>query len=234
MKHFLEVHLVALTFVIVVLASGSQSPAMAQKMHVGISVELPITHSAVPMPAADREDSSVVSVTEAGEVYFGVNSIDAADLAQKVKAELSGKTGNKLYIKADARAPYASLEKVLNAARAAGIERLALLTAQQVASEHANPVPPQGLDVRVGSAVPSNSDSVVVYVLQAGQQRPTLKINNDNISWETMQNRPAQSFPTGKVISISADALAPVAHVVEVIEACHSTGAMVVLVTPGT
>jgi biopolymer transport protein ExbD len=169
MKCSVEVCLLALTLATnTALTVGAQPAALAQTMQLGISVELPITNNAVPMPAADREGSSVVSITEHGEVYRGVNSIDAADLAQKLKEDLSSRTEKELYIKADKRAPYASLEKVLNAGRAAGVERPVLLTAQPVTSGHANPVPPHGLDVRVGSAVPSNSESLVVYVLQAG------------------------------------------------------------------
>jgi biopolymer transport protein ExbD len=213
MRYSVEVCLLAATLATnTALTVGAQSAAMAQTMQLGISVELPITNNAVPMPAADREGSSVVSLTEQGEVYSGVSSIDAADLAQKLKEDLSSKTGKKLYIKADARAPYASLRKVLNAARGAGVEGPVLLTAQQVTSGQENPVPPQGLDVRVGSAVPSNLNSLVVYVLQAGQQRAALKINNQNISWDTMRNTPLQFFPAGKVIAVIADTRLPVAR----------------------
>jgi biopolymer transport protein ExbD len=235
MKYSGEVCLLALTLATTAaLTTGAQSASPVQTMQVGISVELPITSNAVAMPTADREDSLVVSVTQGGNVYLGITAIGAADLPENLKRALSSENGNKLYIKADARAPYASLEKVLDAARAAGVETPALLTAQQVTSAQSIPLPPRGLDVRVGSAVPSDSRSITVHVLNSGQRRPALKINNENISWDTIRKTPSQFFPIGKVISITADALLPVARVVEVIDACESTGAKVLLVTPRT
>ena len=233
MKYSVEVCLLALTLATTAaLTTGAQSASQVETMQVGISVELPITSNAVAMPTADREDSLVVSVTHEGNVYLGINPIGAADLPESLKRALSSESGKKLYIKADARAPYVSLEKVLGAARAAGVQAPALQTAQQVTSAQSIPLPPRGLDVRVGSAVPSDSRAITVHVLNSGQQRPTLKINDENISWDTMRKSPSQSFPTGRVISITADALLPVARVVEVIDLCHATGAKVLLATP--
>ena len=58
-------------------------------MQKGISVELPLTGNAVPMPDADQEDSLIVSVTADGSVYFGANPISLAVLAEKIKGGLS-------------------------------------------------------------------------------------------------------------------------------------------------
>ena len=105
----------------------------------GISVELPVTSNAVAMPDADQEDSLIVSVTDNGRVYFGVNPISPAALAEKVKGGMSNRTEKKLYIKADARIPYANVVKVLDAVRAPGVEAPNLLTAQQDSSEPGTP-----------------------------------------------------------------------------------------------
>ena len=69
----------------------------------GISVELPVTINAVPMPDADREDSLIVSVTDNGSLYFGIDPISPAALAERVRSSLSNRAEKNLYIKADAR-----------------------------------------------------------------------------------------------------------------------------------
>ena len=57
------------------------------------------------MPDADQEDALIVSIKDDGSVYFGVNPICPAALAEKVKAALSNRTEKPLYVKADARTP---------------------------------------------------------------------------------------------------------------------------------
>lgn len=140
-------------------------------------------------------------------------------MAEKIKG-LSGQTEKKLYIKADARTPYANVVNVLDAMRTAGVEAPNLLTAQQDSSEPGTLVPPKGLEVLVGPPLPSGSDAIVVQALNSGQRWPTLKINNE-------QNR------SEKVVPLKADGLLPFAHVVQVIDMCRSMGAKVLLVTPG-
>jgi len=137
-----------------------QAEAMArepQTMQKGISVELPVTSNAVAMPDADQEDALIVSVTHDGSVYFGVDPISSAALAEKVKADLSNQNEKKLYIKADARTPYVNVVKVLEAARSAGVGAPNLLTAQRDSSEPGTPMSPKGLEVLLGLPLPSSS-----------------------------------------------------------------------------
>src|SRR5208282_4917669 len=142
------------------LGTEAAVPA-AQAMRKGISVELPVTSNAVPMPDADQENSLIVSVTDDGSVYFGVNPINPASLTEKVKDSLSNRTGKKLYIKADARTQYANVVKVLDAVRTAGIDAPNLLTAQRDSSEPGTLVRPKGLEVFVGPPLPSGSEATV-------------------------------------------------------------------------
>ena len=233
MNHLLEVCLVALTLTTGITPSiAAQSPGAMQK---GISVDLPLTGNAVPMPDADQEDSLIVSVTADGSVYFGVNPISPAALAEKIKGGLSDRTEKKLYIKADARTPYANVVNVLGAMRTAGVEAPNLLTAQQDSSEPVTLVPSKGLEVLVGPPLPSGSDAIVVQALNSGQQRPTLKINNERIPSATLPATLRQLLQnrSEKVVLVKADGLLPFAHVVHVIDICRSTGAKVFLVTPG-
>jgi biopolymer transport protein ExbD len=186
------------------------------------------------MPVADQEDALIVSVTDDGSVYFGVNPISPAALAEKVKGGLSNRTEKKLYIKADARTPYANVAKVLDAVRTAGVETPNLLTAQQDSSEPGTLVPPKGLEVLVGPLFPSGSETIVVQVLDSGPPRPTLKINNQQIRWATLQSMLGQLFQnrSEKMVLVKAQGTVPFADVVEVTDLCRSMGAKVVLATP--
>lgn len=207
----------------------------AQTMQKGIYVELPVTSNAIPMPDADREDSLIVSVTDDGIVYFGVNPIAPAALAEKVKGGLPNRIQKKFFIKADARTPYGNVVKVLDAVRTAGVEAPNLLTAQPDSSGLGTLVPPKGLEVLVGPPLPSGSEATVVQVLNSGQRWPTLKINNEHILWATLQSTLRQLFQnrSEKVVLVKAEGTLPFADVVDVTDMCRSAGATVVLVTPG-
>ena len=135
MNYVLEVCLAVTLAAGATPAIGAKSQAItAQTMQKGISVELPATRNAVAMPDADQEDALILSVTDDGSVYFGVDPISPAALAEKVRDALSNRTERKLYIKADARSPYANVVKVLDAMDTAGVEAPNLLTAQRDSS----------------------------------------------------------------------------------------------------
>jgi biopolymer transport protein TolR len=231
MSYILEVSLIALTL------STNMTPnvaAQSEPMQRGISVELAITRNAVLMPDADDEDASVLTVTDSGSVYLGIDPIAPADVAERVKGRLSTRKQQKLYVKADARTQYASIATVLDAARAAGVEAPALLTAQPDWSKPGTIVPPRGLEVLIGQSATSGQDSIVVQVLNSGKKRPTVKINNREIHEAGLRRSLAQIFGNRneKTVLVQADGLLPFAQVVHVIDLCHSTGASVVLVTP--
>ncbi|HMH08013.1 MAG TPA: biopolymer transporter ExbD [Terriglobales bacterium] len=233
MNHLLEVCLISVTLAPGITPSvAAQSPAQA--MRKGISVELPVTTHAVPMPDADQENSLIVSVTEDGDVYLGVNLIGPAALAEKVKGGLPNRT-EKLYIKADGRTKYANVVKILDAVREAGVEAPNLLTAQRDSSESGTLVPPKGLEVLTSPLLPSGSGATVVQVLNSGQRWPTLKINNERIPRAALQSTLSRLFQnrSEKVVLLKADGVLPFANVVDVTDVCRSAGAKVVLVTPG-
>jgi biopolymer transport protein TolR len=236
MNYLLEVCL------LVTLAAGAtpaigaaQSPTIAaQTMQKGISVELPVTSNAAAMPDADQEDALIVSVTDDGSVYFGVDPISPAALAEKVRDRLSNRTERKLYIKADARTPYANVVKVLAAMRTAGVEAPNLLTAQRDSSGPGTLIPPKGLEVLIGSPLRAGSEAIIVQVLNSEHQRPALKINNEPVQRATLQGRLRQLLRnrSENVVHIQADATLPFGAVVDVIDVCHSTGVKVVVVAP--
>lgn len=236
MNYLLEVCLVVLTFTTSItptIASGTEATASRdQAMQKGISVELPITSNAAPMPDADNEGALIVSITDSSGVYFGIDPIAPAALSEKVKASLSSQ--KMLYIKADARAPYADVMQVLHAARSAGVEATTLLTAQRDSPELGAVVPPKGLEVLIGPSFPSGSVLATIQLLNSGRQQPILKINHEQISWETLESALKQLLQnrSGKLTLLTADRLLPFADVVQVIDICQATGAKVLLVAP--
>jgi biopolymer transport protein ExbD len=105
------------------------------------------------VPEADKQDALIVSVTDTGALYLGIDSVTPDSLAAQLKDRLSRRTQG-VYIKADARAPYASVVKVLDAARTAGVSAVTLLTNQPVAAQAGTAVPPQGIEMEMARRSP--------------------------------------------------------------------------------
>ena len=133
----------------VVFAQQSGSPVQLQR---GVSVQMPVTHNAVAVPNADTQDALVVALTADGTAYLRAERLATSALADQVRASLSTRKEKTLYIKADARVPYARLIEVIDAIQKSGVQGLTLLTAQQDAADKATRVvPPKGLEMRVGN-----------------------------------------------------------------------------------
>ena len=139
---------------LVVVTTISDAPrSTAQAMQKGISVELAPTSSAVPVPDADNPDALIITVTDTGRLYFGIDPVTPGSLAEKLKGRLS--RTQDLYIKADARAPYACVVKVLDAARAAGVAGVTLLTTQPKATQAGTVVLPEGIEMELAQRSPA-------------------------------------------------------------------------------
>jgi biopolymer transport protein ExbD len=228
MNRSLSVSLIALT-----LAAGASQKIAAQSpaMQKGISVELASTSSATATPDADNAGAWIVAVTDNGSVYLGIDPITPAALTDEMESRLRDRE-QKLYIKADARTPYADVMRVLEAAYGAGVAAPTLLTSQQESPAPGTIVPPKGLEVFLAPS--SGSESIMVQVFSSGQQSPILKINHQSVSWEALQRTLMQAFQnrSDKLILVKADGQLPFAQVVRVIDTCRSAGAKVILATP--
>jgi biopolymer transport protein ExbD len=116
----------------------------------GVNVQLAVTSNAVAVPNADQPGALVVALTADGSTYLGANRAPTPDLADRVRSLLTTRKDKTLYIKADARVPYARLVEVIDAVQKSGVEGLTFLTAQQDAADQARrPVSPKGLELRV-------------------------------------------------------------------------------------
>lgn len=234
MKRILEVCLIIVAGAVTLPAAAQSSPEIPT-LRPGIRVEMAATSTARPAPDADQLDAFVLTVTYHGSVYEGTNAISPSALTEEITHRIASRQ-QKLYIKADGRATYASVSRVLRAAQASGIEAPILLTAQQgVAPTPGTITPPEGMEVLIGSALPPGTVATVVE-LYSSAKPPMLKINNDQTPWSALPSTLMRHFQKGdgKVVLLKADIGVPFADVVHVIDACRSADARVFLVPEGS
>ena len=149
MNRMLEAFLVALTMANIPVAVFAQSGIVP--LQRGVSVQQPVASNAVAVPNADTQGAPVVALAADGSVYLGGDQLTASVLADRVRGILSGRNDKTLYIKADARVPYARLVEVIDAVWNSGVEGLTLLTAAQpdAPAQTGRPVSPKGLEMRL-------------------------------------------------------------------------------------
>jgi len=94
----------------------------------GVSVELANTANPVDMKEADREDAVLVAVTRDGQFYLGQERVQIDDLASRVNDLLSGRIDKTVFVKSDRRAKYGDVVQVVDNIRAAGVDKVGLLT----------------------------------------------------------------------------------------------------------
>ena len=100
------------------------TPMLQNKVQINMAtVENPTN-----MPDADKEDAIVVAVTRDGAVYLGQNKVDPGQLGSMVRDKLADKTDKMIYIRADERAQYKTVEDAIDDVRTAGVEEVGLLT----------------------------------------------------------------------------------------------------------
>src|SRR3954467_11433161 len=92
------------------------------------------------------------------------------------------------------------------------------------------PLTPKGLDALVPQppkkdqkTEPNPERTVVLQVLRSGGGQPTLKINQDEVTWETLKGRLADIYKTRaeKVMFIKADTDLPFADFAAAIDVAH-------------
>jgi biopolymer transport protein ExbD len=143
----------SVAFLVVATVLSLVPRSTAQALQKGISVELAPTSSAVAVPDADNQDALIITVTEAGKLYFGIDMLTPDALLEKLKSRTSHHAQT-LYIKADAKAPYACVMKVLDAAHIAGVASVTLLTTQPRTTQAGATVSPLGIEMELARHSP--------------------------------------------------------------------------------
>ncbi len=94
------------------------------------------------------------------------------------------------------------------------------------------PLTPKGLDALVPqppkdkNQPQSNDRTIVVQVLRGPNDKPALKINQDDVTWENLESRLNDIFKTRaeKVMFVKADTELPFNDVAQVIDIAHAAG----------
>jgi biopolymer transport protein ExbD len=94
----------------------------------GVSVDMAKTNNPIEMQEADKEDSILVAVSRDGHYYLNQDKINVDDLTAKVNDLLSNRFDKTIFVKGDYRAKYGDVVKVVDNLRAAGVDKIGLLT----------------------------------------------------------------------------------------------------------
>jgi biopolymer transport protein ExbD len=95
------------------------------------------------------------------------------------------------------------------------------------------PLTPKGLDALVPQPPPPNQKpeqtpdrTIVVQLFKSNGGQPALKINQDSVTWETLQPTLSDIFKkrAEKVMFVKADTDLPFADVAQVIDIAHAAG----------
>ena len=224
MNRILEVCLVAaaLTTTIPASAAGIKvaTDATAQALQRGISVQLATASNATPMPEADNQNTWIVTVTASGDMDFGIDPVSPAALADVMKSRPRNRE-QKLYIKADANAPFSKVAQVLKVARSVMFETSVLLTSPSHAAAPGTNVQRRRIGStarRTGRLAPDRSAGHPFATAHTDFEASTI----EQIPWANLQNMLTQFFQAHpeKVVLLKADDQLPFADVVHVIDTC--------------
>lgn len=229
MKCLLSVCLAVLTTEAAILAISGREQALQK----GISVQMATSSHAVPMPEADRENAWIVTVTTDGQMYFGTEPVTAEGLKEAMRVTPRSREQN-LYIKADARAPFASVRRAVEIARASLLEAPVLLTSQPQPAAPGKIVPPQGLEVISVPPASSGSGLTAVQISRSEHGASTLTVNDANVSWDALQSALKQTLQnqSTRVVVVKVGGRVPFAEVAHVIDVCRSVEARAALAAP--
>jgi biopolymer transport protein TolR len=98
----------------------------APLMTVGVPLELPKT-AAQALPT-EQEEPLTISLAADGGLAIQSTPVSDADLIPRLAAIMTERTGNKLFIRADAGVSYGRVAQVMGALQAAGYTSLGLVT----------------------------------------------------------------------------------------------------------
>lgn len=97
----------------------------APMMQTGVEVNLP---KAETKSLAAKEDTLVVSIEKNGRTSINTSEVPADQLTERLNTMLSGREKREVFLKADSSVPYGEVVQVMARIKAAGVERLGMVT----------------------------------------------------------------------------------------------------------
>jgi len=95
------------------------------------SVDLAKTDHPVRIPGARREDVLMITVKRDGIIYVNYDRIPTADLAPAILKGLNASGEKKVYVQADGRVRYKSVEEVIDALHTLGIDKVSFVVEEK-------------------------------------------------------------------------------------------------------
>lgn len=203
-------------------------PQIKLKPHIAMAT---VEHPAA-MPDADREDAIVATVCRDGAVYLGSDRIDIGDLSPRVRGMLADKVVKEVYIRADKRAYFRTVEDVIDSLRAADVDYVGFLVGSKNADaqqgDNQFPQFSRGLGLIVLSPsmlkehfpkrLPESLDRVTI--LRGPTGAPVYKINQTDVQKAELLPRLTEMYKNRaeRVLFIRADNDLYFAYVAEVID----------------
>ncbi len=93
---------------------------------VGVPVELPKT-AATSLPS-EQEEPLAVTLTAEGLVQIQTTEVTDEEIVPRLRAILSERTSDRVFLRADGSIPYARVVTIMGALNAAGITNIGLVT----------------------------------------------------------------------------------------------------------
>jgi biopolymer transport protein TolR len=101
----------------------------APMMMQGVDVDLPEVSNE---PLSAEEDPLIVSITTDGEVFISDYPVSVDALGDKLQKILEGRESREVFMNADKTVPYGVVVRVMSEVKAAGIEKLGMVTDPEV------------------------------------------------------------------------------------------------------
>lgn len=102
----------------------------APLMQQGVEVQLPKTNS--KSNVAMKQDDVVLSIDGSKNIFIGKTKVSRKDLTDKLQAIFKNKKNKDLYLEADKSINYGFVVDVMATAKNAGIEKVGLITEQDL------------------------------------------------------------------------------------------------------
>ena len=113
----------------------------------GMSVDLAPVDNPRDMKEADQDDAILVAVARDGAIFLGTEKLPLDQIKARVTDLVTSRVDKTVYVKSDMRAKYGAVVAVVDEVRAAGVDKLGLLTEKTGKGKSA--------DAPVGGAAPA-------------------------------------------------------------------------------
>lgn len=201
---------------------NAQTPSLQR----GISVQLAATDHASAIAEADQPSAWIVTITSDGGIYLATNAVTPESLYDQMKHH-SRKLPKEVFVKADARAPYITVEQALQSLHRF-FPAVIILTSQPGATVPDARLMPQGFEVTLDSHDPKAGPRIEL------DSNQVVRVNGQQIPANLLEQTLRNLMPENKERTIPVDAKGqvPFSEVAHVIDVCTSLGSRISLTLP--